>query len=294
MLLDREDGLREILDSRDSPMGFATGTEYQSHASLCDLARRVAQTATARGRSRPSFGSLAGGIDWKATLVSFATGEENVYVHDVPHRSRAARAIDTWTPIVFLLASEQEIDGSVLVPVMDANPAQDALNQGIRNFPLSTSPMPDHVYSVVTAVQTHRSLHANHIRQDRLTAIGFQFASPLMGPARYELVTRRPARFHCRTDPDNEHDFAGMSKSERIVAWAVKYAVHSVLVVAAPGWKPSQRVARYGQGCGVEIRALPVSAFSPDHIERMKTMHFVSRNLKRHPRCGEILDHILF
>ena len=295
LLLDADDAaaLRALIGSPDGVMRFAIQLEYALHARLCQASQRLARCPSGRGRSRPSFGSLAGGIDWKATLASFATGEEHIYVHDAPQRSRAARGINAWTPTVFLLGSEQEIERSTIRPVMDANPARDAINRGIADFRFQDVLPPDFVYSVIAAVYQCRELHAHHLREETLSAIGFLCASPLMGPARHSLITRRPPRRHCRTDPDFETDFAGMSNSERLIAWAVKYGAGTVIVVAAAGWKPSQRSMRHAREAHAEIIAVPISRLPAQQIERLKRMNLVSRNLRQHPRREEILGCLL-
>lgn len=290
---DEDEDILRLLGRPTGGVRFAIGIDYRFHAELSRAAQQAARTSSARGPSRPCTGSVAGGIDWKATLASFASGLNEVRVFDRHRTARKTTTIDAMTPSVFLLDSDDVIARSAICPIMDANPARDALNRGLTRAGAGPAGAPDHVFSVVAAIRNYEHIHQGHIRQDTLSAIGFLCTSKLMGPARYALLARQPPRRHCRKDPEFEADFAGMTTAERLVAWAVKYGGNAVVVVAQDGWKPTRLVADYARQKNVEIVAVPQSRFPPHVIERMRRMCLVSCNLKQHPRRDVILDGLL-
>ena len=77
---------------------------------------------------------------------------------------------------------------------------------------------------------------------------------------------------------------------EKLVACGVKYAEDVVLVVCEENWKPSAGLYSFSRRRRIRLHQVGLSHFSPDLIERMKQIHFISTPLKKHPERENIVE----
>jgi len=111
-----------------------------------------------------------------------------------------------------------------------------------------------------------------------------------MGVERYRKITTRPRRFHCRLILSEDRDLSGFDYPEKLVAGGVKYAERLVIVVSDNSWRPSPALLSFSKARSVQIVRLPLSTLSPELVERMKTLHFISTALKKHPSQDSIVN----
>jgi hypothetical protein len=268
---------------------FATVTDYELHARACAHARLLAERRTKQFVPRRSLGSLEGGIDWKATLAARARGEKGMYVKRRIYSQGSSTGGDEFTPVVFLFTDDAAIDTSDSFTIHDANLAQRNLDLGNRAFPFDRHPEADMVFSVYGTTSSTETLLANHIQRESVTSVAFLYTRPLMGPARYRMISRRKPWQQCRSGPDSDPELSQLPKSERVVAWAAKYARDTVLLVSPRGWQAPPATAELMRRRGVRIRQVPISAFRPDFLARLRRLYFLSPELKTHPQRDQIV-----
>jgi hypothetical protein len=114
-----------------------------------------------------------------------------------------------------------------------------------------------------------------------------------MGLERYKRITARPQRFQCRTPPDEDQELLEFDYPEKLVACGVKYAEEVVLVVCEEGWKPSAELCKFARVRSIRLHQLGLSHFSPDLLERMKQLHFISTPLNKHPEREAMVERFL-
>ena len=230
--LDREGAMRELLGQPVGATMFTVAPDYRLHESIVRMAqRKAAGTHETSVHSRPYFASVEAGIDFQATLRSYARNPlGTVYVrHPLP---MAAIDVDRWTPVVFVLEPAEVVNKSTIMPILDANPAG---HRALRALDAGGDRR-DHVFTVMTCVQGARRYHDGHVKVETLSAVGWLFASALMGPERYAQAIAR-CRMPCRTDPDFEPEWKTWSRLERLLGWALKYGSgRNIVVVAGSGF----------------------------------------------------------
>ena len=282
--LESEEGLTRLLGVPVSNTQFTVPSEYELHRALVASVQRAACERCERGPSRPAQGSLRHGIDFKATLLSFAGGPPGELFVFGPPRVRNHGA-DIWTPVVFLLDGAEEINDGTISPIMDTNAAKHRILLGDES---DGEPL-DHVYTIMTCVRKAVNSHGDHLRQDFLAAIGFLFASSLMGPQRHAQATGR-GRPACRTDPDFEPEWQDWSKLERIIGWSIKYGdAKRVAIVASNGFTPPKRCVEYARQRQTRLVVLSLNIIAPRMLQRLRRLTLTSPNLRRHPDCEQIL-----
>ena len=202
--------------------------------------------------------------------------------------------LDEYTPVVFLLAPADEIDRSFDSCVHDSNAAQRRRELGFDEAPTDRDEEPDLVYSVFLASKANHQLMGHHVQQEDLTALCTLYSKAVAGVERYQAVTRQPARRQCRRCPTADPELAVFPLSQRLVAWAVKYAQSQVIVAAAPGWQPPAPLAEFARQKGVRLQVVSLTSFRPEFLERLGRNFFLSTQLKRHPRHAEISRRFIY
>jgi len=263
--------------------------DYHLHQTACDRLREIVNRGSAVFQIKRSWGSLGDGIHWYATLAAMERGEDAVYIKKKLHTRKFGR-LDEDTPVVFLLASDQEIDASTTSCIHDSNVTLrklELLNQMSRS---PGDPPPDMVYSIFLTTTGTEYLWDAHVQRESLTSLVLLHTRDLMGVARHEAINKLPKTRQCRLDPMCDPALNGLRLSERGLAWAIKYARDVVIVTAPAGWAPSPRVANFAKERRVEMVGLPLSVLSEAMVRRLAQFHFTSGALKQHPRYVQIVD----
>jgi len=284
--LEREGAMRELLGPPVGGAMFAVLPEYALHESLVRMAQRKAVGSfEAASHSRPRFVSLECGIDFQATLLSYARNPlGTVYVRH--EASATALEVDQWTPVVFVLESAEVVNRSTIMPIMDANPAAHRVLRGLD----PGSGQRDHVFTVMTSVRAARLGRDGHVKTESLAAIGWLFASRLMGPDRFALALARCSKL-CRTDPDFEPEMKTWSRLEKLLGWALKYGSgRTIVVVSGRGFEAGPRVAAYAASRGIKIVGASLEGMPEVGVERLRRLLLVSSNFRNHPMRDRLLE----
>jgi hypothetical protein len=262
---------------------WAVKDDYILHQGACALVRENIARDARRAVAKRSRGSMRDGIHWKATIRARSMGEKGFHVRKC-RRDLRSLSIDEHTPHVFLFS--EKIDGCSYSVIHDANLSQRRINFGIDPKPSGGNPRPDAVYSLLKAIATMESSLNGHIRREQNEALTFLYTRSHMGVERYEAITSKPKRHQCRQTPFEDPELSHFTIEEQFVAWAIKYAERFVIVVAHPGWGPSERLSRYARERCVKVISVPLSTLSPSLIRRLRTTYSISTALKKHP-CRE-------
>lgn len=284
--LDREGAMRELLGEPVGATMFTVAPEYRLHESIVRMAQRKAAGAYETSfHSRPYFASVEAGINFQATLRSYASNPRGtVYVR---HESAsAAMDVDRWTPVVFMLESAEVVNSSTIMPILDANPAAHRVLRAMD----AGSERRDHMFTVMTCIRGARRHHDGHVKVETLSAVGWLFASALMGPERYAQAIAR-CRIPCRTDPDFEPEWKTWSRLERLLGWALKYGSgRSIVVVAGNGFDVGPRVSAYAAARGTRIFRAPLDRLPAAGVEHLRQLLLVSSNIKNHASRDRVLE----
>jgi hypothetical protein len=270
---------------------WALEKEYLFHARVNGLVHRVARRKAREFKSARSWGTIKDGIDWKATIRSRARGENGLYVRESRRWRQNKLNVNIFTPTIFIFDSKP--GKGVLNSVQDANITQRYIFLGNKHLIRDDFPKADLVYSIFITRYQIGYMCENHIRKESIQAILFLCTQPWMGLERYKRITARPPRFQCRTSPDEDQELMKFHYPEKLVACGVKYAEEVVLVVCEEGWKPSAGLYNFARARSIRLHQLRLSYFSPDLIERMKQIHFISTPLKKHPEREAIVERFL-
>ncbi len=196
-----------------------------------------------------------------------------------PDAARNPVKLDEYTPIVFHLSDN--INASLPTLVQSGNGAHRTMQLRKRRPGHSDRNIPDKVYSIFKAVSKRKYLLEGHLRKDWLSAIAFLYTYDLMEVERYQAITRRPRKYHCRLDPREDENLAVFPLDEKMIAWAVKYAKEMVILVSPREWSPSENLKQFVEERKVIIQLLPLSRMPPGMINRLTHMHFISALLKK-------------
>ncbi|MEJ2431328.1 MAG: hypothetical protein P8075_20805, partial [Deltaproteobacteria bacterium] len=270
---------------------WALEKEYLFHARVNGLVHRVARRKAREFKSARSWGTIKDGIDWKATIRSRARGENVLYVRESRRWRQNKLNVNIFTPTIFIFDSKP--GKGVLNSVQDANITQRYIFLGNKHLIRDDFPKADLVYSIFITRYQIGYMCENHIRKESIQAILFLCTQPWMGLERYKRITARPPRFQCRTSPDEDQELMKFHYPEKLVACGVKYAEEVVLVVCEEGWKPSAGLYNFARARSIRLHQLRLSYFSPNLIERMKQIHFISTPLKKHPEREAIVERFL-
>jgi hypothetical protein len=263
--------------------------DYRLHTQACAQARSILEKQRRQYSPKRSWGAMEGGIHRKATLAALARGERGIYVNHQIHNRILRGKEDEFTPVVFLFADKQAIDKSYSYTIFDGNLAQRNINLENNDFPFSLNPKPDYVYSLYYTTRKSEYLIIPHIQRENLTSLSLLYTKSIMGIERYQAITNQERRFQCRITPDSDSEVNSFPKSERAVAWGVKYSHDRTIVVAERGWKASPRLAEFAKKKEVKIQTIPLSTYRPDIINRLKRFYFLSTPLKKHPQREQIV-----
>jgi len=273
---------------KPSGMDWAVADDYILHAVACDKARYIVKKKREKETIMKSHGYFGDGIHWKATIDSRAKGENAIYIRKKRELLKGnPNMIDEFTPVVFLFVNEMSRD--YVQTISDFNITQRLMALGKKDLPLDTLPPPDYVYSVLYTASATEVLYKGHIYKKRLSSISFLYTRHVMGVERYTGITKRPARFQCRINPLSDPELEDFSYIELGIAWAIKYAEDSVLLVARDGWQASRELEDFARVNKVRIIHTALSNYSHDFIERMRTLYFTSTSLKNYPERDKIL-----
>jgi hypothetical protein len=279
---------RDALLPGDSNVKWAVAADYHLHDIACANARRL---AAQRARHTQALAhrmrrGLEGGVDVRATLSARARNDPSVYVRPKRNTRKSVNHFDEGTPTVFLF--EEDISGNPYEMTHDSNVTQRRMEMNNTLFFSPEEPPPDHVYSVCVTYRSDKRVCDGHIQQLELTSLALLYTRH-MGLERYAAIVRRAERHQCRTHVHRDRELLAVSYSERSLAWAIKYAEDSVIVVARGGWSPSARLSAFAEARGVTPYHVPLSRFAPDFIDRLRIKHSVSTALKKYPGRDEVV-----
>jgi hypothetical protein len=266
---------------------WAVKDDYILHQGACGLVRENIARDARRAVVKRSWGGMGDGIQWKATIRARAMEEKALYVRKRRSELRSL-SIDAYTPHVFLFSDR--IDDCAFSVIHDANLSQRNIHLGNDMFPFEQHPAPDHVYSLFKAVGRIESSLNGHIRREWNEALAFLYTRSHMGVERYDAITRKHARYQCRQTPFEDPELADFSHAEKFVAWSVKYAERAAVVVAYRGWSLSEKLAPYARDKNVKVIIVPLETLSPSLVRRLRTTHFISTALKKHPSREKLLQ----
>ncbi|MCU7805613.1 MAG: hypothetical protein KZQ96_20695 [Candidatus Thiodiazotropha sp. (ex Lucinoma borealis)] len=271
---------------------WAITPDYDLHEIACDRVRVAVrrQMHTRNHRALRSRGSMGAGIHMKATINALARGENSIYIKQYTANSTKHPHLDEATPIVFLF--EDDLSGHETHLVHDSNITLRRKELGIDDRNIHEDLSPDFVNSLYATYNHGAVMCAGHLACDELTSIVFLHTRH-MGVQRYEAINRLPTQFQCRTSPSGDSELRIFTRTELGTAWAIKYANSCIVVVARAGWKPSPSLQAYANLKQVEIIVLPLTSFAPDMIRRIRSMHFTTTAMKRHPHRDRILDRFI-
>lgn len=271
---------------------WAVATDYHLHDIACTNARRLAsqRTRCKHPVARPMRRGLEGGVDMRATLFARARNDTSVYVKPHLRTRKNTNRFDEATPTVFLFDDDVSSDPSQVTH--DANVTQRKIELDNTHLFSAEDPRPDRVYSVFVTYRSDRRMCHGHIEQLELSSLALLYTR-YMGMDRHAAIVRRPARFQCRCNPEYDRDLRIVSYAERGLAWTVKYADDSVIVVARNGWAPTPTLSAFADAHRVSLFHVPLSRFSPDFIDRLRIKHAISTPLKKHPKRDEIVARFL-
>jgi hypothetical protein len=277
------------MGKRGGAVRWAIEYDYRLHETACSHLRYVIDRRSREFVVERSWGGLKDGIDWKATLSARARGEAALYARRRVFRRGLGR-LDEHTPSVFLFS--ENVEGNRGSTVHDSNLTQRRLEL-YGEQPTPDAPPADCVYSVFMTSEKCDYLFEDDVQCEHLTSIAFLYSKHWMGLDRYAAINRRPVQFQCRVGPDWDPELDQFGVAERGLAWAIKYAQRTVLVAAAPGWRPSARIAEFAATRGVQIRVVPLSIFSEAMLDRLRRIHFISTRLKRYRGRDQVVKRFL-
>jgi hypothetical protein len=263
--------------------------DYRAHAQSCAQARCLIEKQRRKYFPKRSWGTMERGIHWKATLSALARGERGLYVKHQIHNQLLGGKEDEFTPVVFLFTTKDEIDKSLSYSVYDGNLTQRNLDLENLDFPFQNHPNPDRFFSVYLTTQGNEFLLYPHVQRENLTSLCLLYTKSIMGLERYQAISARDHRYHCRLHPDHDSELNGFPRSERGIAWTAKYAWDRIIVVAGRGWKASPRLTEFVKKKGITIQTVPLSTYRPEFIKRLKRCYFLSTPLKKHPQREQIV-----
>jgi len=262
--------------------------DFRLHAQASRHLRFLVQARLRHYFPKRSWGKMEGGLHWKAILGALARGEKAVYVKHRTYSEDRFLTLDEHTPVVFLLAPEEEIDKSFCLCVHDSNLTQRHLELGLKSFRSKKCPDPDQVYSVLFTSRSTQNLLEGHVQQENLTSLCTLYTKHVMGVERYKAITRREAKHQCRYKPTNDPEIRSLPPSQLGIAWAIKYAKDAVMVAAPPGWQLPRVLQQYAQKKGIKIITVSLSSLQTGFVDRLSRCFFLSTTLKRHPRHEQI------
>lgn len=271
---------------------WAIAPDYDLHEIACDRVRVAVgrQMRIQHHRAVRSWGTMGTGIHMKATISALARGENSTYIKQRTSNSTKQPHLNEATPIVFLF--EDDLSGHYTHLVHDSNITQRKEELGISDLNARNDPAPDFVNSLFATYNHKTFMCDGHLSCDELSSIVFLHTRH-MGVQRYEAINHRPTRFQCRIGPDDDPELETFTETELGTAWAIKYADGCIIVVARTGWQPSPSLQAYAKMKQVEIIVLPLTSFAPDILRRIRSMHFTSTAMKRHPQRDRILNRFL-
>jgi hypothetical protein len=287
--------IREVelatLGSRNG-VTWAIEADYRIHEQACGQARRLADQMRCghRNQTLPSHGSIEGGVDMKATIASMARGQPRIHIRRRRSGDSPSGAFDFGTPVAFLFRTD--LEGHAGNMVHDSNPVQRQIERGERGWRSKDGAQTDFVNSVFMTSVERVSTCSGHLELRELSSLILLYTK-FMGVQRYNAITARPEKYHCRQVLGAEPELRHFAESHKGIAWAIKYAEHTVIVVAPSGWQTPDSIEAYARQRNVQLLVLRLSDFAPDFIKRMQTMHFITTPLKKHRGRDEIVRRFL-
>lgn len=283
-------GLMKVLnDEHFGSVMWELKPDYEIHQTVCstviDVAERMEHSDTFKVNK--SWGSMGAGIHMKATIASKARGEDFIYIKQKRRAGIKKRRYSEVTPTVIIFSDD--LTGHSYKLVHDSNSTQRKSELGRAHLIKNNDPKPDSVYSLYATHEEETYLCGGHIHQQRLSSI-VSLYNRHMGVKRYENITANDEKYQCRLHLMNDVELSGFTMNELGTAWAIKYAVESILLVANERWKISDRLMDFAQARKVEIVKVPISSFTDEIIDRVRIFHNISTALKKHPDRDHIVE----
>ncbi len=273
----------------NSFMNWAVQSDYYMHETACGKLRDIINRERLHETAKKSMGPMGKGIHWKRTISSKALGEDNIYIRLKSNVKKALKnRIDEYTPITFIFTDDFCNHGSSTIH--DSNITNRNIELGNSAFSDKSDPPPDHVYSVFHTFSGGTIYYDGHVERRQISSITFLYTRHTMGLQRYAAIMKRPERFQCRISPGSDQEVRNFPLPETGIAWAVKYAEHTVIIAAVNSWKPSDTLREFARSKGVKIHTIPLSSFQQDFIERLRSLYFTSTQVKTHPDVDRIVE----
>ncbi len=277
------------LGTKQGGVTWQLASEYKMHRNVCTQVREMLEMEEWEEDFliKRSWGSTGHGIDMRATIASLVSGENAIYIKQRRSRKLTTGRLNDNTPTVFLF--EDDLTRHGCYTVHDSNATQRKWELDMLERINDDDPPPDCVESVYATYNEEASLCDGHIDLRKLSSIVF-LCTNHMGTERYKHIARLPEQRQCRHAPQKDPELELFSYNDIGIAWAIKYALDCIIVVAREGWSPSQLISDYAHSCNVDILTTSLERLSEDTVERMKYSHSASTPLKISPRREEILN----
>lgn len=282
---------REILKflGYSKAITWSIKADYYQYELASKKVREMQAQQARKTRIKKSYGAISDGIHWKATINARSLGEDAVYIrYGSRSRGKRQRKFDAYTPVIFIFTDN--FKGHWYRQIMSTNSVQRHKDLYPGEPLHNNCTASDTIYHALYSLNNIKKLKWGHIDKRDISSMALLYNRADMDNARYKAIAGRPNRFVCRMAPLSDPIVTRFQMTEAGIAWAVKYAEHTVFVVAKKGWTPSEQLSSFAKSRNIEIRDVSLSLFNPDIIERLRTMYFTSPQLKKHPKRDEIVE----
>ncbi len=283
-----------ILTSEGEWIGitWSIKADYYQYELAAIKLRNVLAGRDQRRRIIKSSGSIRNGIHWKATINARALKEDTLYVkHKYRQKRQKRNKLDEFTPVTFIFTDDFRVHW--YREIYSSNRSRRYLDLNPYTSLPNGYPPPDLVINALYSLYDMKELSGGHIVKRAVSSITLLYNKRVVDDARYDAISSRRDRFPVRCGAITDTELISFSIPEKGIAWAVKYAEHTVVVAAKPGWKPSQSLAEFSRQRNIEIAHVPLSVFQKEFIGRLKTMYFTSTAIKRRPDRDEIVGRFI-
>ncbi|MEW6600800.1 MAG: hypothetical protein AB1499_07500 [Nitrospirota bacterium] len=281
----------QALLSHDRGYSWELKKDFKLIESTCSKARQNISKKDCRQRSSRSWGSMGEGIDWKATINSKSLNEDSVHVMMKIIDRNSRLKLNEFTPVTFLFS--EDMKGHSTFNLEEGNAVYldyAAGDLSYEEYEKRNGAYVEYGFATYSATSYY---YRDHIKKYDLSSLTLLYTRAILKEQRYDQLMKRPKRFHCRRRPLDDPDLSAFRLSELGIAWAIKYADGSVMVIAGDRWKPSARLTEFAKKRRIKIDFQPLSGFNPGLIERMKNFYLISSALEKHPARDSIVERLI-
>ncbi len=288
-----DDFFNNLSDSEKNGLSNYTGFKWEIRRdfklieSVCSDARERIMREQYKEKNMRSWGSMGDGIEWKATIASRASGEDSVYIRKRSMNRNNGKKLNEFTPVIFIFTDDMK--GHVVKHLEEGNEAYHYYASEEKDFIDFRKMKVDCVHYALMTYPEEKVVYPKHIFRCDLSSLALMYTRGLLKEQRFKQLIKRPERYLCRTFPQLDTEIKNFPLSEIGVAWGLKYAEESVLVIAKDGWRSSEELAEFAENKKTRIMHQPLSRFSPDVIERLRKLYLISTDLEYHPGRDSIV-----